>query len=119
MKTWLTKRTVLLQVFGKRDQKPTEDPLTDNPFADVRYDPNRKKFVSSKDEEEEEEEEDDEIREYKKSKTKKRDLERLLLKADERNISKKCKDICAMHTFSGCSVLYSKFCIKEKVMKMF
>ena len=63
-----------LQVFGKNEKQPSTDYLgKDNPFSDIRYNAERKKFVTGHEEEED--------------KGDKRQLERLLLKADERNIS--------------------------------
>lgn len=74
------------QVFGKKEKPPSEDYLSNDPFKDIRYDAEKHKFSHQR-EEEEEEEEDPDVKEYRKSTANKRDLENLLLKADERNIS--------------------------------
>ena len=67
-------------MFGKKEEKK-EDFLSNNPFSEIRYDSVQKQFQYN-------DESEDEAKELKKNKTRQRDLERLLLKADERNISK-------------------------------
>ena len=72
-----------IQVFGSKREEPqkSEDYLSKhNPFADIRFDPEQKKFVSGV------EADEFESNEYRRSNSKQRDLERLLLKADERKI---------------------------------
>lgn len=75
-------------MFGKGKDKdtPTPDYLGgNNPFNDIRYDAEERKFVQSQNFDKEDLRDD--LRGLSQSKQKQRDLERLLLKADERNIS--------------------------------
>ena len=75
-------------MFGKGKDKdtPTPDYLGgNNPFNDIRYDAEERKFVQSHNFDKEDLRDD--LRGLSQSKQKQRDLERLLLKADERNLS--------------------------------
>ncbi len=85
---WSVSLCVIFQVFGKGRDKDTPAPDYlggNNPFKDLKYD-EEKKFVQSHNFEAEDLRDD--LRGLTQSKKKQRDLERLLLKADERNISK-------------------------------
>lgn len=73
---------IAFQVFGKKEEKK-EDFLSNNPFSDIKYDPSKKEFKYSDGLNDSEDE-----KETAKPKAHQRDLERLLLRADERNISK-------------------------------
>ncbi len=78
-------------MFGnkKEKEKTAQDPLSNDPFSELRYDAEKKQFYQRRKQQDEDAEEDEEIQEYidKSKPAKKRDLENLLLKADERNIS--------------------------------
>ncbi len=78
----------VLQVFGKGKEQdsPSPDYLGgNNPFKDIRYDAEERKLIQSHNFDAEDLRDD--LRGLSQSKRKQRDLERLLLKADERNIS--------------------------------
>ena len=79
-------------MFGKKEEKK-EDFLSNNPFNDIKYDASKKEFKYSDGQEDSEDEQT-----ATKAKVQQRDLERLLLRADERNISECLGGFCVLGT---------------------
>ena len=79
-----------MQVFGRKEKEKEGDYLNSH-FSDIRYDSNKQKFVKGKQKASDDEEEEEDPTTgglFKQTKKQRRDLERLLLKADKNNISK-------------------------------